>query len=397
MNRTTLADFPVLAETLRKLHLVESAPFRGVDVLAVQHVHLSLVPLADALVAGGADPERMTIVSKSYSSRPAAVHALRERGIRVVDEPRMQDPRHSYERELARTVAGVVEDLVDGPGTTDPLLLIDEGSVATRAAATRPVALARARVVEQTTRGARWVEAAGLGIPVVDVARSDAKAELEAPLVARSMVVGLAAVLDGLGRRPRRAGLIGYGRMGNHLARLLAADVEVTVHDIGRGQSDLARRAGHRVADLAGVLRDCDLLVGSTGSGILREPDLVRLGYPTVLVNGASSDLEYELWPLRVPAAMIPGGDGDPRRPWANHYRVGAGEHVLVAGGFPVNFHGGGEPISALDFQLTRALMLAGAAQVMTRPPAGLEMLDPAVQDLVGAAYLGRAVREPAR
>src|SRR5436190_24073591 len=94
----------VIDEVMRHLDVAGQAPFRGRSVLAVQHVHSSLLPLVDALCAGGADRARITVVGKSYSTRMPAVAALRASGVTVVDPHRMTDPRRSYEEELSERV-----------------------------------------------------------------------------------------------------------------------------------------------------------------------------------------------------------------------------------------------------------------------------------------------------
>src|SRR5437764_5594988 len=222
--------YVVIDEVMRHLDVAGQAPFRGRSVLAVQHVHSSLVPLVDALCAGGADHTRVTVVGKSYSTRLPAVDTLRDRGVTVVDPHRMSDPLRSYEDELDARVERTLEALRGAPGGDAPLLVVDEGAVATKVLARRPDLAGTVHVVEQTTRGARWVDSAAVRFPVVDVARSAAKAGLEAPLVAGSMVSRLTEVLPALGRSPRRAGVVGYGRMGARLAALLGRHFEVAVH-----------------------------------------------------------------------------------------------------------------------------------------------------------------------
>ena len=170
-----LDGFPVLAEVARRFDLAGRRPFLGWQVLLVQHAHSSLQPLVDALLLGGASPADVTVVAKAYSARRPVVEALRRRGVRVVDSARMRDPLRTYEVEVLEDVAGAVDGLEAGGGGRT-LLVLDEGAIAARALHERPAAAARARVVEQTTRGARWEDVGGLRCPVVDVARSAAKA-----------------------------------------------------------------------------------------------------------------------------------------------------------------------------------------------------------------------------
>ncbi|MEU0479232.1 hypothetical protein ABZ260_08640 [Streptosporangium sp. NPDC006013] len=388
-----LHDFPVLAQTLSAAAKSNAAIFKGWHVVCVQHLHSSIVPLVDALLLGGAGVADVTVVGKSYSTRPRAVEGLHERGVRVVDPQRMTDPRHSYEIELNRQVTTVLAEL-ESTSVMERLLVLDEGAVATKALTRFPELARRSHVVEQTTRGARWVDQAEVAFPVVDVARSDAKASLEGPLVARSMIEGLDTVLNELGITATRAGIVGYGRMGARLAGELVRRFDVLVHEKEPGYAESARTGGFALRDFDTLVREADILVGCTGGQILDSSFLTVPTHPILLVNGASSDIEFGLWEHRRAEAIVYGDD--PARPWANHYTIGSlpGQVTLAAGGFPVNFYGTGEPISAQRFQLTRSLMLAGAVQSMELTRPGLVPLDPDRQAAVRTAYAA-AMAEP--
>ena len=62
-------------------------------------------------------------------------------------------------------------------------------------------------------------------------------------------------------------------------------------------------------------------------------------------------------------------------------YRLPSGKKVkLLARGFPLNFDGGPENIPPDEIQLTRALMLIGAAQATRARVSGVQVLDNALQ-----------------
>lgn len=393
MGLATLSGFQVLAEVVQKLDIEFHQPFRGHHILAVQHVHSSMAPLVDALLLGGADPDELTVVSKAYSSKPRALAAVRQRGVRVVEADEMADPCHSYEIELREAVAGLLDRAAE---SGRPLLVLDEGAVASRGLRPRPDLAGRTRLVEQTTRGARWDEQAGLQFTVVDVARSAAKAEFEAPLVARAMVDGLLIALADLDLQPRRVGLVGYGRMGLRLARRLSRHFEVAVTDTASDNVRRAQADGFKVGLLADLAGEAELLIGCTGSAIVDERSLEGFKASLILANGASSDIEFALWGRRKPDSIVHSrAGGSAKRPWDNHYTLGSTvRHTLLAGGFPVNFYHPAEPITPQEFQLTRALMLAGAVQAVAESRPGVTPLADAAQHLVVAAY-ERAMATP--
>ncbi len=347
-----LEEYPVIAEAIRSLHVAERMPFSGWHVLAIQHVHSSLVVLLDAICFGGADVSQITVVGKSYSTRRQAMNLLRGRGARVIDPLRMRDPCQSFEVELGERVASVIEEFASvRESDSKGLLILDEGAVASHYLVGRPDLAGRVRAVEQTTRGARWLDSVRLGYPVVDVARSAAKAELEAPMVAGSMVAELSRVLAQFGTKLSQIGIVGYGTMGARLASLLAHDHTVYASDIDDSNAARARADGLEVHDFATLANEVQLVIGCTGNGIITEADLPRFDRELILVNGASSDIEFKLWGR-------------------------------------INFHCPGEPLTPQQFQLTRALMLAGAVQVIESEGTGLAPLNGQIQGIITAAYL---------
>lgn len=384
------AEFKTLNDVLSKLQLETRRPFRDFDVLAVQHVQSSMTPLIDALRLGGAEAERITLVAKAYSATAGTVSALRSDGVNLIHVDHMTDPLRSYEDELRLLVADTVRRT-----RSRRLLVIDEGAVAIRALAASPTAGRVVRAVEQTTRGARWISRSRVPFPVVDVARSQAKATAEAPLVAQAMIRNLRTILPTLSIEPESVGLVGYGRLGGCLATALRPHFEVFVSDLDPAKVRTAQDAGLRTAPLSSILEQCGVVLGCTGHVTVTGAHLSALRRPTVLASGSSSDLEFELCGHRTKDSII--GHGDFGRPWENHYEITFGtSHTMLGGGFPLNFIGA-EALTPEQFQMTRALMLAGADQVLSQNVPGIADLDAGIQRHIlgsyGMMYPGLGVR----
>jgi S-adenosylhomocysteine hydrolase len=355
------SEFTVTAAAAKALGLAAYRPFEDFDVLAVQHANSSLLPLLTGLLVGGADAARITVVVKAYSARPEAVSELDASGVRVVLRADMNDPTHSYEDEIAAIVGQMLDEVGEHASR---LLVIDEGAIATQQLATRPELAARTRVVEQTTRGARWDSEAALRCPVVDVARSSAKSSLEGPLVIKAMLRGTDLIKADLKTCPVRPGVVGFGRIGSRIARELARDNRVLVADPDPARARDATGQGLTVVPTDELLNEADWVFGCTGLGILSRAALARAAGSLVLVNTASSDVEFPVWGERTRSAIVTKVAGDWRCPWGNHYRLDGG-HLLAIGGFPANFHPRATPIPSRAFEVTRALMLCGAMQAV--------------------------------
>jgi hypothetical protein len=110
----------------------------------------------------------------------------------------------------------------------------------------------------------------------------------------------------------------------------------------------------------------------------------------TILANCGSSDIEFQPWRLR--AIFAPQGTfciEFPGMPWRGNITIGTPGHALtlLGGGFPVNFDGSPDPISAREIQLTRAILMAGAIQATASDKAGVTELDANLQSHIVARY----------
>ncbi|WP_203736109.1 NAD(P)-dependent oxidoreductase [Catellatospora chokoriensis] len=344
----------------------------------------------EALCRAGVAPGDITLIGKAYSTRAEAAEVLRAQGVRLPGSVEMDDPAVSYETEIGAVVAAEVARMARNRWA-GRLLVLDEGAIAGRALLGHPDLWRRTHVVEQTTRGARWAAAVPRPFPVVDVARSEVKQHLEGPLIAESMAAGVRRVLHELGQGAGTLslGVVGYGTVGRRLAALLAADGHrVVIHDSDAVATAAARGDGLSTDDLPKLLHRAQVLIGCTGVPLLDRTALIRLPRPLVLINGASSDIEFPVWTERVPSRRLPSDHDSPRAPWRHHYTLaGPVPHMLAAGGFPVNFYCQDEPIPAPRFQVTRALMLAGAFQAVSQRTPGLHRLADSAQIMIETAF----------
>lgn len=411
---SSIATFPrlPLLEYVEELFDVKATqPLAGFSFLCVQHLLASTGALIEALSRCGADPSRMQIVGKGYSTNEAVLGMLRDSGIRVLNPAFRGTADEPYDAILAEAVASA---LAHAQGESRPtargiLLLDDGGHALSRAHGLFPPSFP-ITAVEQTTRGIRAANALLPRFPVINIGRSRAKLQLEAPLIAASMVHNLQQLLAS-GRNLfgdlNEVFLIGYGAVGRAVAlRLRAQGYDVTVFDNAAEMRDAAAADGFPIADdlHTRFARRC-VVAASTG----------RVSFPaglhgilqpgSVLANMGSSDLEFAAWELRegegVGAVYDTKGRelaGDDRgAPWDRHYKLSAegGCRYLLKGGFPVDFDGGPDPIPPSAIQLTRALLLAGVLQASSETRLGVVKLDENVQQLIMDEYTRLASGNP--
>ncbi|MCA1219876.1 adenosylhomocysteinase [Streptomyces sp. 8L] len=194
-------------------------------------------------------------------------------------------------------------------------------------------------VVEDTENGhKRYAERDKLPCPVVSVARSPLK-DPEDFLVGQSVVFSTEALMRSRGDilHGRPALVIGFGKLGSSIARLLhAKGVQVTVHDVDPVRRTQALSQGFTVArDRDAALHGAGLVLCATGAVSLRGEDFSTLRNGAYVATVTSSEDELDLAALPNVYQRTPNGEHVTRYQTTGHY------FYLLNGGNAVNFlHG---------------------------------------------------------
>jgi adenosylhomocysteinase len=194
-------------------------------------------------------------------------------------------------------------------------------------------------VVEDTENGhKRYAELGKVPCPVVSVARSPLK-EPEDYLVGQSVVFSTEALMRGRGEilQGRSALVIGFGKLGSSIARLLhAKGVSVTVYDIDPVRRIQAAAQGFLVArDRESGLSSAGLVLCATGALALRSDDFPHLRNGAYIATVTSSEDELELAGLPDVYGRMQCGPSVTRYQTTGHY------FYLMNNGNAVNFlHG---------------------------------------------------------
>ncbi|MGD6762029.1 adenosylhomocysteinase [Streptomyces sp. BH097] len=220
-------------------------------------------------------------------------------------------------------------------------------------------------VVEDTENGhKRYADRDKLPCPVVSVARSPLK-DPEDFLVGQSVVFSAEALMrtrgDILHGRP--ALVIGYGKLGSSIARLLhAKGVHVTVHDVDPVRQAQALSQGFQVArDRDAALHGAGLVLCATGAVSLLGEDFASLRNGAYVATVTSSEDELDLAGLAV-YQRTPNGEHVTRYSTTGHY------FYLLNRGNAVNFLHGAHVGPFIH--LVQAEILAGI-QMLTRGDLG--------------------------
>lgn len=397
----TLDEMPLLRAFVEERK--SSQPFKDVTALLIQHQLGNQGPQVQALVELGLDPKRIHWLDIPYTSSDLFRRTMQQRhGIPKrnfwVNRCGVLDPYASY--QFVRTHDAFLRFLRRPP---ERLLVLDDGAYFLDAAMSFRKQLPHIAVVEQTTRGiANIRQNAALArfarnYPVINVARSKPKLELESPWIGTSVLLSLACHLRALARRSRHFAVktdspclvIGYGAVGQQVAAHLRDIAMVYVSDSEQSRTQLAERDGFAVWDRSSQLENPDaiefkLIVGCTGRASFGVGDHGFLDRHAVLVSASSGAVELSRSAFIDLATVSPRDDLRltsrrivPNRVHQN-IRIQLGDRSLVFlnGGFPINFDGRLNSIPAKYMQPTAMLMVYGAIQALTTPGRGIVEVD---------------------
>lgn len=285
-----------------KADAVKTKPFKGAQVLMVQHLYGSTRALVDAVAAAGADPKDITVMGKPYSGSMAVAAAMVDSGYNVVASSLAQSELDDHDGHMDGLIAAEVERMLKAK--SGPILVVDDGGAVAQYVAKHCDARTQARFkfVEQTQRGANVVKESGVQAPVVNVAESDAKKTWESPSIGHSVFLETKKTLDRLAAQGAAIGkelcIIGFGAVGSQCARSFAELPEgerpaVYVYDPDPVKQQAARDAGFTVcATKEEALKHASICISATGREGLKIGDYKHMPKAAVLVNAASANAE---------------------------------------------------------------------------------------------------------
>lgn len=294
------------------------------------------------------------LITHLLAERPTFIEAVAAmtRLRAVLPKPKSIDPAALRDVERSTPCDTLTRDLFADPASAleyletrapgEDVILLDVGGyfAPTLAAVCDRFSGRIVGVVEDTENGhQRYAElGAKLPCPVVSVARSPLK-DPEDFLVGQSVVFSTEALMRGRGDilHGRTALVLGFGKLGSSIARLLhAKGVRVTVYDTNPVRRVQALSQGFAVArDRQAALGKAGLVLCATGALALRGEDFPHLRNGAYVATVTSSEDELELGGLPEVYQRAQAGDHVTRYQTTGHY------FYLLNGGNAVNFiHG---------------------------------------------------------
>lgn len=333
-----------------------------VTVIACQHFFVANFLLFEKLFEKRLLPERTFVIPKPYTHNPTVERLLRERGVLVWQYT--YDSYEAFDKRMYDETVAFLEFLKREklkPGTR--LLLLDDGGDLVRAANEHLREYPR-HGVEQTSSGFNKLKGLELAFPVVNIARSDSKLNIESLFIAERMCFKTLEFLREKQLEPKRCLVLGNGPIGSQVFRILSNYYPTDVFDIERERSG-------RTGLLAEMIGEYDLVFACAGKTCVPADMHGLLSPNAVLVSASLREFEPHVMRQKVERTKDP------------HAHLNIEGRWLVNSGFPVNFDGGVNDVIPEKIQLTQALILAGAYQSLTEPAPGIIPIDPPRQDRI--------------
>jgi S-adenosylhomocysteine hydrolase len=214
--------------------------------------------------------------------------------------------------------------------------------------------------IEQTTSGINRIKIMPPQFPVITVASSATKQILEAPMIADAVARKIEKMLPITSQR-LSCGVVGLGAIGHAVAsKLIRLGHLVNTYDcIPFEIKSLNGSVNyHNVNQL---IDNSDYIFGCSGNDITKNYDFSFITADKYFISCSSHDGEFlSLINYIHQNHAYQNLDGNINCTFNNQVKV-----IVFKNGYPINFDGTGESVSARDIQLTRGLLLSGVLQAI--------------------------------
>lgn len=334
---------PVLSEIISK----NTTNFSSIKLLVIQHIKKNTVEFIRLLKKSNF--RKIVVIAKPYSVDQEALKEIKEYAEVIVP---------SFEElENLEIVDSVVRKYIN---EEDKFICLDMGGYFSRYFQNQASSYGALLGVIEDTKNGIWFnkDKIRLKFPLLSVASSRLKVYAENYAVAKSIVRNLENILVNSNFSRSLSGnnilVLGYGGIGENIARLLKDRSLVTVYDISATKLLKARMYGFNII---GDLRDLfgfDIIIGTTGEFVLRREHLRNLKNGAILVNASTRKREFEIDSVRdLITSKI-------KNELYTTYKFYNGKTMhIIADGFPVNFlNTESVPSSILDLIFSEIFIL---------------------------------------
>lgn len=338
-------------------------------VIACQHILGTTVDLFEVLFERGLKPENAHVLGKCYSTNLKSLRKLKQIGINVSDDSIAFDSTRSFDEQFAEYVSNFLQQVIkkESLGKFKKVIILDDGGQLLLFANDFIADKKNLVGIEQTSSGFEKIKNTQLQFPVINVAKSEVKLKVEAPLIAHLVVGKIAELLNS----NHKILVVGQGAIGRNIYKLLKQKHQVVRYDAVSDKIPFPGKYENKLGQF-------DVIVGATGQSIIMPGDFAQLNKKCVLISASSSDREFSAVHLR---RKLDTKIND------CHKNIKYNGVCLLNNGFPINFDGKEHSLPAEQAQLTRALLAAAVFQGIIQKGKGVKDLDLNTQILIAKQF----------
>ncbi|MGD2247730.1 MAG: NAD(P)-dependent oxidoreductase [Candidatus Methanofastidiosia archaeon] len=323
--------------------------FQDYVILSVFHLLRDSIQFFEALTHMGACNEDVYIIGIPYSNKKDSVKKLKNKGYNVFT------PNFPIEKTILHIIE---ESCICCTNKNKSLLIIEDGGYIIPMIHQFDELLHNViGAVEQTARGVWNDKNVDLKVPVLTVAFSEFKKELEAPEVGKAVVINIRQLLsERTFLRGKKVGVMGFGTIGKNVAQCLkdlGAIVKISEIDIKK--AIIAQLSGFEHLDSKSLIKECDIIIGTTGRKSIGLNEILAAKNNTIFVSASSKQIEIDmdsLERLSMSKEVLSIG--------TEYKLVNKNKVLVLANGFPVNFYcSESVPDRLIDFILSEILECA--------------------------------------
>ncbi len=335
-------------------NLYKDADLSEYSLISCQHYLKTNQDMIFALMEKGLKSENIFMINKSYSYNSEIHKNFLEKGIFSFKYEYYS--YKSFDKQFRQQIKSFIKQI--RTRLKKRILIIDDGGELIRQI--NKLKGKDIHGVEQTSSGFNKLRKVKINFPVVNVARSKAKLEIESPFIADLAYHKILEELKKTKNTPKKVLIIGNGPIGKEMKKLFEKKYKTSVYDIKENEEKI-----HEIIKEKEEL----LIIGCSGK-ISLPKKYHKFLKKSILVSVSSSDREFDSVYIRRKVEKN-------KNP---HKNIITKEIILLNSGFPITFDGSIHGTPPEKIQLTQGLMLAGAYESVKTSEKNLIPLNPEIQ-----------------
>lgn len=339
-------------------------------VIACQHIIGTTFDLFEKLFEKGLRSENTFLIGKCYSTNRETFDLFQNKGVHISDLSFSFESHISFDEQFQLNIEKFFKNIQKNVEikSFEKVVILDDGGYLIAFSNDFLREFKNVVGIEQTTSGYEKIKTLKLNFPVLNIARSKAKLEIESPFIAEIAANKIEEYLQKYQIEKPNILIVGVGYIGAAISTLLKGKFNVSGCDIIQQKCDFG-------GDYKNHLSEFDLIIGATGTSAIQPGEFGNLKHGALLASVSSSDREFSAVYLRQLAPKTENC----------HEDIKVNGVTLLNCGFPINFNDGKQhSVAPEKIQLTRSLLLAGILEAWTNKlPNNLIDLDWSLQDKI--------------